>query len=173
MMSTAPATPPSTRSAVALLRTITWLTSSEGRSEKLTLRPTSPTWSSTNQSPEAIAWPLTRVCVRLGLVPRMLTRSFSSKPPEPPDCELMVTPGTRCTASATLRSGILPISSAVITSTTESALRFVSSDFSREARIPVTVIVSWVATCADAWNAAPMSASATAETMGLWLSFIF
>jgi hypothetical protein len=179
MMSTAPATPPSTRSAVALLRTITWLTSSEGSSEKLTLRPTRPTWSSTNQSPDAMGWPFTNVCVRLGLVPRMLTRSFSSKPPEPPDCELMVTPGTRCTASAMFLSGILPMSSAVTTSTTASALRLVSSDFSREARMPVTVMVSsGVALspergcCACAWKATPRKASATADATGVGLNFM-
>ena len=36
----------------------------------------------------------------------------------------MFTPGMRCTASATFLSGSLPMSSAVITSTIESALRF-------------------------------------------------
>ena len=176
MMSTAPATPPSTRSAVALLRTITWLTSSEGSSEKLMLRPTVWTWSRTNQSPVATAWPLMSVCVRLGLVPRRLTRSFSSKPPEPPACELMVTPGTRCSESAMFLSGILPISSAVITSTTESALRLVSSDFSTEARIPVTVTVSITAgrevCCASAGRAVPARASATADAIGVCLNFI-
>ena len=39
------------------------------------------TWLSTNQSPDATLWPLSSVCVRLGFVPRMLIRSFSSKPP--------------------------------------------------------------------------------------------
>ena len=72
----------------------------------------------------------------------MLTRSFSSKPPSPPDAELIVTPGTRCTASAMFLSGSLPMSSAVTTSTTESALRLVSSERSSENRKPVTVIVS-------------------------------
>ena len=99
---------------MALFLTITWLTISEGRSEKLTLRPTAVTWSSTNQSPLAIEWPFTKVCVRLGLVPRKLTRSFSSKPPEPPACELIVTPVTRCRESAMFLSGILPMSSAVL-----------------------------------------------------------
>ncbi len=183
MMSTAPATPPSTRSAVALFLTITWLTSSDGNSEKLTLRPTSPTWSSTNQSPDATAWPLMSVCVRLGLVPRMLTRSFSSNPPSPPEAELMVTPGTRETASAMFLSGSLPMSSAEITSTTLSALRLVSMERSRDARMPVTVMVSLVsaffaggvvaACCACAWNAIPESASATAEAMGVGLNCIF
>ena len=36
-----------------------------------------------NQSPLAMEWPSTSVCVRLGLVPRSETRSFSSKPPSP------------------------------------------------------------------------------------------
>jgi hypothetical protein len=165
---------------VALFLTITWLTSSEGSSEKLTLRPTRETWSSTNQSPEATAWPLMSVCVRLGLVPRMLTRSFSSNPPSPPEAELIVTPGTRCTASAMFLSGSLPMSSAVITSITESALRLVSMERSREARIPVTVIVSATSAffagcggcCACACIAIPDSANATAEAMGVGLNRI-
>jgi len=91
-----------------------------------------------NQSPEATAWPLISVCVRLGLVPRMLTRSFSEKPPSPPADDAMLTPGTRWIASATFLSGSLPMSSAVTTSTTESALRFFASEASSDARRPVT-----------------------------------
>ena len=41
-------------------------------------------------------------------------------------------------------SGILPMSSAVTTSTIVSAFFFVSSDFSSDARMPVTVTVSVV-----------------------------
>src|SRR5471032_2654522 len=85
-----------------------------------------------------MVWPLIRVCVRLGLVPRMLTRLFSEKPPSPPADDEMFTPGTRCTASATFLSGSLPMSSALTTSMTESLLRFWLSDCSSDARIPVT-----------------------------------
>ena len=77
-------------------------------------------------------WPLISVWVRLGLVPRMLTRSFSSKPPSLAPAELMVMPGTRCRESAMFLSGILPMSSAVTTSITESAVRLSSRDFSSE-----------------------------------------
>ena len=62
----------------------------------------------------------------------MLTRSFSSKPPSLALAELIVTPGTRDSESATFLSGILPMSSAVMTSTTEVAARLVSSDSSFE-----------------------------------------
>ena len=124
-------------------------------------------------------WPLIRVCVRLGLVPRMLTRSFSSKPPEPPDCELMVTPGTRCSASATFLSGILPMSSAVMTSTTRVGMRaWSSSDFSSEARMPVTVdgleLSSWpcAAPAAPALcNAAPQQGERDGGCDGCLLDF--
>ena len=187
----APATPPSTRSAVALLWTVTLPTSSDGSSVKLTLRPTVWNWSRMNQSPVATLWPLISVCVRLGLVPRMLTRSFSSKPPSPPAAELVLTPGMRWIASATFLSGILPMSSAVTTSTTESALRLAASDCSRDARMPVTVTTSRVvaraggglaASAADAallgacWacaaNHGAISTSATAWATGVGLNIM-
>jgi len=172
--SIAPDTPPSTRSAVALFRTTTELTSSDGSREKLLLRPTlPPNWFSTNQSPVLMAWPLNRVCCKLGLVPRRLTRSFSPKPPSPPADDWVFTPGRRWIASATLRSGILPISSAVTTSTTESALRFCFSDFSSEARTPVTVTTvdtsSAGASCACAEKARPATITATAVAIGVRL----
>jgi hypothetical protein len=66
---------------------------------------------------------LISVSVRLGLVQRMLTGSFSSKPPSLALAELIVTPGTRAGESATFLSGILPMSSALMTSMCESALR--------------------------------------------------
>ena len=139
-----------------------------------------------NQSPVATLWPLISVCVRLGLVPRMLTRSFSSKPPSPPAAELVFTPGMRWIASATFLSGILPMSSAVMTSTTESALRLAASDCSRDARMPVTTTVSslvvglaalaaWAgAVGAACWASAlvPIRASVTADAIGVSLSFI-
>ena len=120
------------------------------------------------------------VCVREGLVPRRLTRSFSSKPPDPPDCELIVTPGTRCSESAMFLSGILPMSVEVMTSTTESELRLSSSDFSRDARMPVTVSDSTAtglsgglgACCAFDDTLAPMRANATADAMGVFLKFM-
>jgi hypothetical protein len=71
-------------------------------------------------------------------------------------------------------SGALPMSSEVTTSVNESAARLVSSDFSIEARIPVTVMVSRVAgfcCCACAGSAAPHRARATAEAIGV--GFIF
>jgi len=46
----------------------------------------------------------------------MLTRSFSSKPPSLAPAALVVMPGKRARESATFLSGILPMSSAVITS---------------------------------------------------------
>jgi hypothetical protein len=94
------------------------------------------TWFSTNQSPAATLWPFKSVCVRLGFVPRMLMRSFSSKPPSFALAELIVTPGRRASESATFLSGILPMSSAVTTSMTELAWRLASSDFSFETRMP-------------------------------------
>ncbi len=102
-------------------------------------------------------WPLTSVCVRLGLVPRIDTRSFSEKPPSPPADDAMLTPGTRCSASATFLSGSLPTSSAVITSTTESALRFLASEASSDARRPVT------STCCTSSRAAAEAAGAGAS----------
>ena len=73
-------------------------------------------------------------------------------------------------------SGILPMSSAVMTSTTESAARLVSSDRSREARIPVTVTVSVTAGLGACWaragKADPARARATAEAIGDCLNFI-
>src|ERR1700760_3492045 len=89
-----------------------------------------------NQSPEATAWPLMSVCVRLGLGPRIEARSFSEKPPSPPADDAMLTPGTRWMASATFLSGSLPMSSAVTTSTTESGLRLRLGDASTEAGRP-------------------------------------
>ena len=175
MMSTAPVRPPSTRLASAVLRTTTWLTSSEGSMVKLTLRPAFCTWLSTNQSPDDTTWPLIRVCVRLALVPRIDTRSFSSKPPSLAPAELMVTPGTRCSESAMFLSGILPMSSAVMTSTCVSALRLRLSDFSCEARMPVTTTVSSAGCgvfCAKAEPARPSSRQATAPWTGVAWSFM-
>ena len=63
----------------------------------------------------------------------MCCRMISSKPPSLALAELIVTPGRRCNESATFLSGILPMSSAVITSTCDSALRFWFSDCSRDA----------------------------------------
>src|SRR5436190_1827228 len=97
---------------------------------------------STNQSAEPTLWPLMSVWVRLGLVPRRLTRSDSSKPPSSALDELMFTPGRPRRASATLCAGSLPTSSAVTTSRRASALRLTSSDFWRLARMPVTTTSS-------------------------------
>ena len=77
----------------------------------------------------------------LGLVPRRLTRSFSSKPPSLALDELMLMPGRRCSVSATFLAGSLPMSSAVITSMCESAAFFRFSDSASESRIPTTVTV--------------------------------
>src|SRR5690242_11741832 len=52
-----------------------------------------------------------------------------------------VTPGTRCRASATERSGRLETSDAVTESTNVSALRLTSAAFSSDARMPVTTMV--------------------------------
>ncbi len=135
-------------------------------------------------------WPLTSVCVRLGLVPRIDTRSFSEKPPSPPADDAMLTPGTRCSASATFLSGSLPMSSAVITSTTESALRFLASEASSDARRPVTStcctggagcgadagVAGAAAACARTWVGAKApnraSAAAAAAAIGCRCGFI-
>lgn len=95
-------------------------------------------------------------------MPRRLTRSFSSKPPSLAPAELTFTPGTRCRESAMFLSGSLPTSSAVITSTCESALRFWFRDCCSEARMPVTVtacnlVASEAAVGTDAANAAGCS----------------
>src|SRR6266480_4947201 len=123
-----------------------------------------------------------RVWVRLGPVPRMLTRSFSSKPPSVAPAELIVTPDTRFRESAMFLSGILPTSSEVITSSTESAARFCSSDFSREARIPVTTTSCSGAFCLElVWSplvcacttaSGPNSATATAVPINVDLAIL-
>ena len=120
-----------------------------------------------------MAWPLNRVCCRLGLVPRRLTRSFSPKPPSPPADDCVFTPGRRWIASATFLSGILPMSSAVTTSTTASALRFWRSDCSSAARTPVTTTdcacSPGAASCAPADAAAPIINTLTAVAIAVRL----
>src|SRR5690606_12139130 len=112
--------------------------------------PTLLPWLSTNQSAEPTLCPLIRVWVRLGLVPRRLTRSASSKPPSSAEEELMFTPGRRCRVSATLCAGSLPTSSAVTTSRRASASRLVSRERSIEPRMPVTTTVSSSVACCRA-----------------------
>ncbi len=115
-----------------------------------------------NQSAVARPWPSSRVRVRLGAVPRTLTRSPS------PNSRLTVTPGTRCKASATFLSGNLPTSSAVIESTTASALRLVWIEASCAARMPVTTSSPTVLSCAAAgWAIASASRLAEAIIMVL------
>lgn len=53
---------------------------------------------------------------------------------------MIATPGTRCNASLIERSGSAPMSSAVIASTTVSALRFSACALARDWRIPVTTM---------------------------------
>ncbi|EEF27308.1 conserved hypothetical protein, partial [Ricinus communis] len=157
--------------------TTTCPTISDGSSEYEAERPTAPpTWSSTNQSPVDTAWPLIRVWVSDGAVPRIDTRSFSSKPPEPaPEVE-MFTPGTRCSESATFLSGILPTSSAVMTSTLLDALRFTDSDCCSDPRIPLTMTVSGslsdAACCAWAFIATLSVRMAAAVAMGVSLDIL-
>ena len=50
------------------------------------------------------------------------------------------TPGMRCSASVTERSGRAPMSWAVIASTTVSELRLMFCELARLARMPVTMI---------------------------------
>src|ERR1700756_3371331 len=95
-----------------------------------------------NQSAEPTLWPLIRVWVSDGAVPRMLTRLASAKAPSPPELELMLTPGRRCTVSATFLAGSLPMSSAVTTSTTDSALFLLDSDEAYDARMPL-ISTTW------------------------------
>jgi len=117
---------------------------------------------------------LIRVWVRLGLVPRRLTRSASSKPPSSALDELMLTPGRRCRVSATLCAGSLPTSSAVTTSTRALASRLVSSDFSIEPRMPVTVTVSrsvavGAACCACALKAMQLTMAAESRVLRVFM----
>ncbi len=111
---------------------------SEGSNSKLMLRPTVWNWSRMNQSPVATVCPSTMTLVRLGEVPRMLTRSFSSKPPSPLACDWVFTPGRRCNASAMFLSGSLPISMAEIASTWLVASFLTSIAFCNDWRMPVT-----------------------------------
>src|SRR5690606_19737077 len=112
-----------------------------------------------NQSAEATDWPLSRVRLSAGSVPRMLTRSPW------PNRRSMVTPGIMVIASATLVEGNLPTSSAVITSTIASELRLVSSACCRLARMPVTTTRSSSLACVGAVSVVAAScACACAET---------
>ena len=109
-------------------------------------------------------WPLSWVRLRLGAVPRMETRSPS------PNSREMLTPLTRCRASATFLSGNLPTSSEVITSTTAWDSRLTSSDSFKLARMPVTRTVSTsslagVAACSESAAACFASASDTAAAI--------
>ncbi len=89
-------------------------------------------WSRMNQSAVDTAWPLSWVRLSVGAVPRIEIRSPS------PNSREMVTPGTRCSDSATFLSGNLPISSAVITSRITSAVRLSWRDCCRDWRMPTT-----------------------------------
>ena len=74
--------------------------------------------------------------------PRIETKSPS------PRSLLIATPGTRCSASAMLRSGSLPTSSALIASTILAFARLASIELRTAARIPVTTISSITASWA-------------------------
>src|SRR5471032_1525876 len=78
-----------------------------------------------NQSAEPTLWPLISVCVSEGEVPRMLTRLASANAPSPPELELMLTPGRRCTVSAPF---------------------LLFREFAYDARMPLTST-----TCVSAW----------------------
>src|SRR5690606_20099027 len=129
-----------------------------------------------NQSAEATVWPLSRVRLSAGSVPRMLI--FSPWP----KALSMVMPGSEEIASATLVEGNLPTSSAVITSMIASALRLVSSACCRLARMPVTttrssslalpavaeVSCSWAAvSCACTSGVTPRHTAIAADSMDL------
>src|SRR5687767_9125456 len=107
---------------------------------KPTLRPLAALWSPTCQSPEESECPLMVTRFRLGLVPRIDTRSASSLASARPYWTF--TPVRRESASSMFLSGILPMSSAVTTSTLVAASFFTAIDFSSEARMPVTSIFS-------------------------------
>src|SRR5690606_2924431 len=126
---TVPPIEPSSMCASGDLYTSTLPTSCGASSEELEVR---PGWSVMNQSAEATVWPLSRVRLSAGSVPRMLI--FSPWP----KALSMVTPGSVEIASATLVEGNLPTSSAVTTSMIASLLRLVSSACCRLARMPVT-----------------------------------
>ena len=132
--------------------------------------------SAQNQSALATEWPFNVVSVRLSAVPRIDTFSFSPTWPAAPPA-VVLTPGTRDNESATFLSGILPMSSAVMISTTESALRFWLMDRSNAPRMPdtVTEFNSASALEADGWACAAATlskVSATAVAIGVGMSFM-
>ncbi len=125
--------------------------------------------------------PLTSVCVRLGLVPRILTRSFSSNPPSFALAELVVTPGTRVRESADILVGHLAdiLGTDDLFDAGRIPLRI--QRLLTEARIPVTTISSTPpaeALCVGPWGASaawelrPNKAIATAVPINVDLAIL-
>ena len=131
---TVPEMVPSIMSAVLFLNTSTRPSSSGETSLKLSVRP---------PLAEKMSRPFSSD--RTKGSPRMITPDPSTENRSGSFAcskRLMFTPGTRCSASATERSGSAPISSAVITSTNVSASRFRFCALSSEARKPLTMMTS-------------------------------
>ena len=121
---------PSSTSADAVLRTMISLKSSEAKILKSKPRERDgPSWFPHDAN---ASMPLMRTRVNSGFKPRTLMVR-----PSPPS-RSMATPGTRCKDSAKLLSGNLPMSSALMTSTTPLSSFFLLSAPAKAARKPVT-----------------------------------
>ena len=147
---------PSSTSADAVLRTMISLNNSDAKILKSKPREREgPSWLP--QEAKA-SMPLMRTRVNSGFRPRTLMVR-----PSPPS-RSMATPGTRCKDSAKLLSGNLPMSSALMTSTTPLSSFFLDNAPAKAARKPVTTISpeSAGAVCAWAICAKPNTATATA-----------
>ena len=151
---TVPPSAPSSKSAWEDLYTSRPATISEARISKLKLRVAS---DNTNHCAVPTAWPFSNVRFWSGCTPRMVT------PWPSPKSRSMVIPGIRDNDSATFLSGNLPISSAVMASTTLSEKRLVlifSFWLARIPRISITSVLS-APSCA---KTAGVEVAATAPT---------
>ena len=129
---TVPARPPSIISAVTFLATITEPSSSAGTSEKPSWRP-----PLAEKASRPLNSPRTKFRPRM-TTPEPSTEKWSGS--FEPAKRLIDTPGTRCRASVTERSGRAPISSAVMASTMVSASRRMFCELASCARKPETTI---------------------------------
>ena len=138
--------PPVGMSARPLLNTSTLEMPSEARLAKSNDRP-----RPVPLTPPAVGiWrPFSVTRLKSGPKPRTVTRAPS------PRSRSMDTPVMRCSDSARFVSGKLPMSSAVMASTTPKAFRLRSIEASRLARMPVTTISSSSAGCSSAVCANP------------------
>ena len=128
---------PSSTSAEAILWTVSWLNSSEAYTLKSKERPRlAPPEMSSEPVVARASMPLMRTRVKVEFRPRTEICRPS------PWSRARVIPGMRCSASDTLRSGNLAMSSARMLSEESTAWRFMSSACSRLERKPLTTTVS-------------------------------